>query len=62
MFYTILKLRIILNTHWEIIRHIDLWFKYALSWYPDRETIGSGLNEIDGKTKSDVRVQLRLKF
>ncbi|KPL13274.1 MAG: hypothetical protein AMS26_15130 [Bacteroides sp. SM23_62] len=55
-------IRTYLNARWEISRHVDLWFKYALTCYRDRETISSGLNEIDGNKKSDLRVQLRLKF
>jgi hypothetical protein len=55
-------IRTYLNARWDIGRHIDLWFKYALTAYRDRETISSGLNEIEGNKKSDLRVQLRLKF
>ena len=55
-------IRTYLNTRWIIGKHVDLWFKYALTYYRDRETISSGLNEINGNKKSDLRVQLRLKF
>ena len=57
-----LQVRVLLNTRLTLGRHVDLWFKYALSWYPDRETIGSGLNEIEGHHKQDINVQFRLKF
>ena len=55
-------IRTYLNVRWDIGRHVDLWFKYALTCYRDREAISSGLNEIDGNKKSDLKVQLRLKF
>jgi hypothetical protein len=55
-------IRTYLNARWEIGRHVDLWFKYALTYYRDRETISSGLNEIEGNRRSDLRMQLRLKF
>ncbi len=55
-------IRTYLNARWKIGKHVDLWFKYALTCYRDRETISSGLNEIDGNKKSDLRIQLRLKF
>ena len=55
-------IRTYLNVRWDIGKHVDLWFKYALTSYRDRETISSGLNEIDGNKKSDLRIQLRLKF
>jgi len=55
-------IRTYLNARWDLGKHVDLWFKYALTCYRDRETISSGLNEIIGNKKSDLRVQLRLKF
>ena len=55
-------IRTYLNAKWEVSRYLDLWLKYALSWYPERESISSGLNEIDGNRKSDLRVQVRIKF
>jgi hypothetical protein len=55
-------IRTYLNARWAIGRHLDLWFKYALSWYPDRESISSGLNEIRGHHRQDINLQLRLKF
>ena len=55
-------IRSYLNMRLVLGRHVDLWFKYALSWYPERETISSGLNEIEGHHKQDINVQLRLKF
>ena len=55
-------IRTYLNTHWQIGRHVDLWFKYALSWYPDRETISSGLNEISGHHRQDIALQMRVRF
>ena len=55
-------IRTYLNASWEISHNIDLWLKYAMSWYPERETISSGLNEIPGHKKSDLRMQVRLRF
>jgi hypothetical protein len=55
-------IRTYLNARWEIGRHIGLWFKYALTVYRDRATISSGLNQIEGNRKSDLSIQLRLKF
>ena len=54
--------RTYLNASWEISHSIDLWLKYALSWYPERETISSGLSEIPGHKKFDLRIQVRLRF
>ena len=60
--FVVLQKRIFFNTRLELGKHVDLWFKYALSWYPDREKIGSGLNEIQGHHRQDINVQLRVQF
>ena len=49
-------------TKYHISRGIDLWFRYAQTFYSDMETIGSGKEEIKGNTKSEIKVQLRFKF
>jgi hypothetical protein len=44
------------------LRHIDFWFRYAITWYNDRSLIGTGLEEIKGNAKSEVKLQLRYRF
>lgn len=41
---------------------IDLWARYARTNYRDRETIGSGAEQIEGNIKTDIKLQLRVKF
>jgi hypothetical protein len=43
-------------------RNIDLWLRYAQTYYSNRQTIGSGLDEIQGRLKSEVKAQVRVKF
>ena len=43
-------------------RKFDLWVRYGVSIYANRKTLGSGSEQITGNTKSDVTVQLRMKF
>ncbi|MGM0530614.1 MAG: helix-hairpin-helix domain-containing protein [Bacteroidota bacterium] len=43
-------------------RNTDWWLKLARTGYTDRETIGTGLNQIEGNTKTSVNFQVRLKF
>lgn len=50
------------NIKWEISRNLDFWLKYAITHYSDRTVISSGLSEIQGNKRSDIRAQLRLKF
>jgi hypothetical protein len=43
-------------------RRVDVWLRYAITQYANKSVIGSGLDEIDGNTKSEIKVQLRIKF
>lgn len=44
-------------------KRIDIWMKYAFTKYKgDVKSIGSGLDQIQGNKRSDLRVQLRYKF
>lgn len=40
----------------------DIWVKYGYWLYNNRTLIGSGLSEIEGNRKSEIRVQVRFKF
>lgn len=51
--------RTYLNLQYRLSRHFQVWAKYALYYYPGRETIGTGLDQIGGNRKSEVKVQLR---
>ncbi|HEY0054746.1 MAG TPA: helix-hairpin-helix domain-containing protein [Pedobacter sp.] len=54
--------RFYVNTRYRINKKMDIWFKYAATYYSDQETIGSGLEEIAGNKKSDIKLQLRYQF
>ncbi|MCC5943452.1 MAG: helix-hairpin-helix domain-containing protein [Bernardetiaceae bacterium] len=43
-------------------RTIDIWIKYAFTYYLRQDTIGSGLDLIEGNRRTDVRAQVRYKF
>lgn len=55
-------MRTYLNLKYTIAKGVDLWLKYAVTRYFDKDIIGSGLTEIDGNTKSEIKVQFRFKF
>ncbi len=46
----------------ELIRDLDVWVKYGLTHYRNVDTIGSGLETIEGSRRSDVKAQVRYKF
>jgi hypothetical protein len=43
-------------------KKIDIWAKWAYTKYRNQESIGSGLERIDGDLRNDIRIQMRLKF
>jgi len=53
-FYLLLK--------YEVTGWMDCWLRFAQTVYSDRKTIGTGLNEIGGNTRSEVKAQVRIKF
>ena len=48
--------------NYEFTNKIKCWIRYSLSYYPNEETIGSGLDEINGQLKSEIKLQLRVKI
>ena len=48
--------------NYELTQKIKLWLRYSLSYYPYEESIGSGLDEIEGSAKSELKFQLRIKI
>lgn len=47
---------------YSFLRHCDLWVRYGVFIYNNRSSISSGAEEIQGSKKSDITVQLRIKF
>ncbi len=54
--------RTYLLTQYSVGETVDLWIRYALTKLPGRESIGSGLNEISGDARSQIKAQVRLRF
>ncbi|WP_199140621.1 helix-hairpin-helix domain-containing protein [Pedobacter sp. ASV12] len=51
-----------LNLKYKLLKRLDIWVRYALSFYPRAGTVGSGLDEIEGNKKSDIKLQFRYQF
>ncbi len=47
---------------YSFLRHCDLWVRYGVFKYNNRTSIGSGAEEIKGSVKTDITLQLRIKF
>jgi hypothetical protein len=54
--------RYVLNLHYSVTYSIDFWLRYSQTRYSNLSVIGSGLDEIDGDTKSEIKLQLRFSF
>ncbi len=55
--------RTYLTVKYDISNSLTMWLRYAQSTYTDHDVLSEGgLDEIDGNTKSEVKIQLRYKF
>lgn len=54
--------RTYLTVRYKVKRGIDVWLRYGLTHYENLAVISSGLEEIVGNSKSDVKFQVRFKF
>jgi hypothetical protein len=54
--------RTYLTLRYNIVRGIDVWLRYAVTFYNNRSIISSSTSEIEGSTKSEIKAQIRLRF
>ncbi|SMO65465.1 ComEA family DNA-binding protein [Fodinibius sediminis] len=54
--------RMYLLVNYEPISLIEIWAKIGHTKYEDQQVIGSGLNEIQGDSKTEISFQIRFKF
>jgi hypothetical protein len=54
--------RTIFNLKYKVFKKFDVWARYAMSLYPKYEKVGSGLDEIKGNKKTDLKLQFRYQF
>lgn len=55
-------MRFYVVARYNIIRGIDVWLRFAQTYYSNLDVIGSGLDEIQGNTKSEIKAEVRFKF
>ena len=48
--------------NYEPFDFLELWGKFGITIYDEEQTIGSGLNQIEGDTRSEVGLQARVIF
>lgn len=54
--------RYYLNINYDLTRKISVWLRWAQTVYEDKTSIGSGLDEIPGNRKTEIRAQVRWIF
>lgn len=54
--------RAYLNLQYKINNKLSAWARYAAFLYQGVETVGSGLDRIEGNKKMEVKLQLRYKL
>lgn len=54
--------RFYINLRFTKFRNASLELRYAQTLWENENTIGSGLEEINGNTRSDIRVQAKFRF
>lgn len=48
--------------NYEPYDFLEIWAKFGITVYEDEQVIGSGLNQIEGDTRSEVGIQARVMF
>ena len=51
-----------MNVTYDITKRISVWGRFAQTIYPDKNIIGSGLDQINGNKKTEVKAQLLYVF
>ena len=54
--------RYYLNLNYDVTKKITVWLRWAQTIYADRTSVGSGLDEIAGNHKTEVKLQARWLF
>lgn len=54
--------RAYLNARYKIATKIDMWVRLATSIYPGQDAIGTGLDQIEGNKKTELKVQLSYRI
>jgi hypothetical protein len=50
------------NFNFDVTKKLKFWLRWAQTIYNDKNVIGSGLDEIKGKLRSEMKVQIQYNF
>lgn len=54
--------RLVFVLKYAVIDNLDFWFRIANTYYNDKLAVGTGLDAINGKNRTDIKLQLRFTF
>jgi DNA uptake protein and related DNA-binding proteins len=54
--------RYYINLNYDVSRRCSFWLRFAQTIYPGKSTIGSGLDEINGNKKTELKIQSIFNF
>ncbi len=54
--------RYYININYDLGKKLSFWLRWAQTIYPDKTSIGSGLDEIPGNRRSELKIQARWLF
>lgn len=54
--------RTYLLIRYQASRKLDFWFRLSQTWFASESSLGSGLDMIDGNTRTEVKAQIRYRF
>jgi hypothetical protein len=54
--------RYYVNVNYDLSKHVTVWCRWAQTLYTEKDTVGSGLDEIGGNRKTEVKVQMIADF
>nr|WP_255551781.1 helix-hairpin-helix domain-containing protein [Aridibaculum aurantiacum] len=55
-------MRYYVNLNYDVSKKLTMWFRWAQTIYSNQNTIGSGLDRIDGNRRSEVKIQAMYNF
>lgn len=61
-FYSDKGSRAYMVVRYRLNRRIDLYARLAQTWYSNRNSTGSGLDLIEGNTRTEIKAQMRVRF
>ncbi len=54
--------RYYVNLNYDLSKKISIWLKWSQTIFKDKTSIGSGLDEIPGSSRSEIRIMGRVEF